>query len=103
MSAVVKLRPAPDDVTYDDPVFFHRSQIVVGKQIRCYGRRDPNSIWRVAKIATYVKQPSGKLALRPTETIVHLDDQLWLERQGTGDKRQVTFSAISYSAIWRLV
>lgn len=105
MAALLKLRTPPkptDEITYDDAVFFHKSQISIGTRLKCYGRRDPNSIWRVARISTYVKQPSGKFGLRPTQTVIHLDDQLSLERQGTHDKRQATFSALSYSAIWRL-
>jgi hypothetical protein len=102
--AVVTLRkPEQTEIVYDDPIFFHKSQVAVGTQLRNVGRRDPTARWVIKKIATFQRiQKTDRFRLVPVDSVVHLSDQIFMQNTATGETRQLSFAGISYSAIWRI-
>jgi hypothetical protein len=94
---------AASRVYNDDDVFFHKGQVRVGAVFRYVGRLDPNSLWRVTKIVSYERVGVGEYKEMPATAVRRLDDNIYLVRDGAPSRtRAMTFSYMSYSAIWRV-
>ncbi len=97
----------PTKFTDADPIFFNKAQIIPGKtKLVCFGRIDHGKVWTVESIQSYYKK-NGKLdTVAPrSNKVVHLDDDITLTA-GKGKNKQtrtISFSTLSYSAIWRIV
>ena len=94
----------PSERVYpDDDVFFHKGQIKIGTQLWHYGRLDPKSLWQVVKIMSYVFSNGMATKPRKVEIASKLLDTVYLRRIGSDiETRSVTFSTLSYSALWRI-
>lgn len=82
----------------EDNIFLHRSQINIGLELIYFGRLDHGSIWRVIEIKTY--SPGGRAT--KVAHINSLGDTVVMLRRGSNETRQISFSYLSYSAIWRV-
>lgn len=87
-----------------DDIFFHKSQLKLGKTLICYGRLDPLSEWDITHIETHELAPRLKDGFRwvSSKEVRYLSDKIYLKNKETGITRICTFSNMSYSAIWRL-
>jgi translation elongation factor P/translation initiation factor 5A len=85
-----------------DDVFMHASQVKIGARIRYHGRTDHGSVWQVTEIRTL--EPGRGYNVKSVHSVQRLKDEVILIRVGklTKEKRQITFSYMSYSAIWRM-
>jgi hypothetical protein len=92
----------PIEITFTDPIFFHKSQIKIDTRLRYYGRMAPNTEWRVVKIVTFSQRKGAAVRRKHIDHVEHLSDDITLLKTGTNEVRVITFSYMSYSAIWRL-
>lgn len=81
-----------------DDIFLHRSQVNLGVEFVYYGRLDHGAIWRVSEIKTY--SPGGRTT--KVDTVQTMHDNVVLVRRGSNETRQIGFTYLSYSAVWRL-
>lgn len=86
---------------FADPIFFHKSQVSVGSRLRYFGRTNPNSEWRVVAIQSY-RRVNKTWRMHHVEQVAHLGDDVIVVNQATWEQRTISFSYMSYSAIWRL-
>ena len=94
-------RVKPDIVL--DNIFFHKSQLVPGVKLIYYGRWEPMSIWEIVEIKShYLGKEVGDIKYKKVQKVIFLSDSLALKNVATGEIRTLTFSYMSYSAIWRL-
>lgn len=101
---LVKPVTVPPTVIYNDPIFFHKSQVRLGVQIEYFGRRDPGARWRVIEISSHEYVKGNVYKEVTVEEVKYLTDRVTIARVGKpGLTRNVSFANISYSAIWRLV
>lgn len=98
-----KQRPQPKTWQGEDDILFHKRQIAKGVQLENFGRKNHGSVWTVRQIITFVyRTTTNSWRPKPSETVVHLSDELVLVKEGSNETRQVTFGSLSYSAVWRL-
>lgn len=94
-----RIKPA---VVLDD-IFFHKSQLKEGDQLVYYGRWQPLSMWEVVEFRSYYPgKIVGEIKVKRVPLIRHLSDVVTLRNTDTAEVRKVSFSYLSYSAIWRL-
>jgi len=84
-----------------DRVFMHRSQISRGTRIVDFGRRHHGEEYEVIDIKTHVERPSG-IVTKSVGSINKLTDDIVMRRVGKNSIRTLSFSMLSYSAVWRL-
>jgi hypothetical protein len=90
------------EVVLDD-IFFHKSQLHYGTRLIYYGRWEPLSIWEVIDIRShFLGKEVGDVKVKKVNEIRYLSDSLTVRNIKTSETRQVSFSYLSYSAIWRL-
>jgi len=90
------------DVILDD-IFFHKSQVKYGKTLLYYGRWQPMSRWDVIKIEShFLGKEVGDVTTKKVNEVRYLSDIITVQNIETGQKRQLSFAYLSYSAIWRL-
>jgi|KBSSwiStaDraftv2_1062776.scaffolds.fasta_scaffold00263_47 hypothetical protein len=82
----------------NDDVFLHMNQVRVGLELLYWGRLDHGSVWQVVEIKTYTK--NGR-AIK-VNNVQTPRDNIVLLRMGTNETHQISFTYMSYSAIWRL-
>lgn len=86
---------------HNDSIFFHKSQIRVGTNLRHFGRLNPNTTWCVTSITTYSAR-GGRMRFTAANEVHHMSDDITLVCNETHEARSCTFGYLSYSAIWRL-
>lgn len=86
-----------------DNVFFTKEQIEVGTELVYLGRHDPGVVWKVKEIRTF-KITNGQLRSHKTNKVEKLDDEVQMVCVGQTKGRylELTFSYLSYSAIWQI-
>jgi hypothetical protein len=84
-------------VVHNDPIFFHKSQVRIGSRLRCFGRSRPATTWVAQRIWTFNRR--GRSYVTAVQT---LRDVVELRCEETGERLDLRFGSISYSAIWRL-
>lgn len=90
------------DVVLDD-IFFHKSQISYGTDLVYYGRWEPLSEWQVIKIEShFLGKMVGEVNVKKTNEVRLLSDIITVQNNETGQKRHLSFSYLSYSALWRI-
>lgn len=87
----------------EDDVFFHKSQLKIGTELMKFGRIDHGSVWAVTAIYTWAYNLRDEWHYVLATEVKHLYDEIVLVNNATGERHRVRFSALSYSAIWRLV
>jgi hypothetical protein len=92
----------------NDPVFFTKTDVGIGSHIQYFGRTDPGSIWEVIGIKSYVRdEKTGLFKSSRLSYVRTLNDDITLrcvsDTPKTLRKRSLSFSSLSYSAIWRMV
>lgn len=85
-----------------DEVFFHKSQIRVGTRLINYGRTRHGTEWTVIEVKTFKVGRTGRAYASKTGGVAKLTDEVVVRRKGANETRQISFAAMSYSAIWRL-
>jgi hypothetical protein len=86
---------------FSDPIFFHKSNVKVGSRFRNYGRLTSDTNWVVQAIWTLSHSNFG-VTRHYVASVRTLKDRLELRCEETGEVKNLTFSGMSYSAIWRL-
>jgi hypothetical protein len=90
------------EVVLDD-IFFHKSQLQYGTKLIYFGRWDPKSIWEVIDIKShFLGKEVGDVKIKKVNQVRFLSDSLTVRNVKTQETRTITFSYISYSAIWRI-
>jgi len=86
-----------------DDIFFHKTQLHVGTRLSYYGRNDSMSSWDIIEIKShFLGNTVGQYRIRKVEEVRHLSDIVEVRNIHTGQRRKMSFSYMSYSAIWRL-
>jgi hypothetical protein len=99
-----EIKPEPED----DPVFFHKGQIVVGSKLEHRGRLG-KTLWHVVRIETrqQLKDELGRnkplWSTKIVSEVHRLNDDVVLKLDGHYFQKTMTFQYLSYSAIWMLV
>ena len=97
----VEKRVKPDVVL--DDIFFHKSQVAYGTDLVYYGRLEPLSEWQVVKIEShFLGKIVGEVSVKKTNEVRLLSDIITVQSSETGQKRQMSFAYLSYSALWRI-
>jgi hypothetical protein len=93
-----------------DTTFFHKSQIKVGTALEYRGRMRSGSIWVVESIRPHYGIHHRGPRKSSADIVTKLADIVILAhryRDGSGSTKKITkevkFSYLSYSAIWRIV
>jgi hypothetical protein len=86
-----------------DDIFFHKSQLNYGTKLVYYGRWEPMSTWEIVDIKShFLGKEVGDVKIKKVNQVRYLSDSLTLKNTVTYETRILTFSYMSYSAIWRL-
>lgn len=86
----------------EDEVFFHKSQIAVGVRLINFGRKAHGEMWEVVEIKSYRMSRTGRVMGRKVDQVIKLSDDVTVRAIGRNEIRQLSFSTLSYSAIWRV-
>lgn len=81
-----------------DPVFFHKSQLKSGTRLINFGRLYHGEVYEVIGIRTW-----QATKLKRVDSVQRLSDEISLYQVDTHATRVLTFSTLSYSAIWRIL
>ncbi len=86
---------------YSDPIFFHKSNVKVGTRFRNYGRLTSGTTWVVQAIWTTSHGQFG-VTRHYVASVRTLKDRVDLRCEENGDIKNLVFSGMSYSSIWRV-
>lgn len=86
-----------------DDTFFHMSQLKVGDTLICYGRWQPLSRWVIVNFDShYLGKTVGVIKVKKVNELRRLGDIVTVRNIDTQEIKKLSFSYMSYSAIWRL-
>ena len=95
-----------------DPVFFRKEQLTIGTKLVYMGRTDPNSIWEVSKIHHNYYDVYSNIRHRNVKVPKTFLSLIFLRRisnappikgrKKMGNRLELNFGYLSYSAIWRI-
>jgi hypothetical protein len=91
-------------LTLERMVFFGKADAMVGTVFVYHGRRNSGATYRVEAITSWTTKRDGvrKPQWQDMRRVAKLGDRLTLRNTKTGERREVSFQYLSYSAIWWL-